>query len=721
MDSDSDDSGDDDEEEEGENSPIEIVAMTVSTFDDPTLPCLTFRFWVMGTFFTVLGAATSLVFYFRPTPFQFSVFFVQLASYPLGVLMAKTLPRKKYSLFGKYFYLNPGPFNMKEHMLIAVAVNTGGSVAYAIDVLAIQRLYYQMDVGALNAIVLLITTQCIGYGMAGFLRNILIKPANMVWPSMLVQVALYNTLHAAESVSRNFNRQRFFFIVFCCAFLYNFLPGYIAPALSSVALLCMTLPNSPVAQVLGSGIRGMGLLNVSLDWTMVGAFGPLYTPWWAQLNFYVGVIIAVWVVAPSLYLTNTMNAQLYEPVMVTQYDEEANEYDINRILRDNYEVDEAKLNAYSGLRMSPYIVFLYFMALAAVASTLMHVFLYYRHTIYRQFRASRKEKEDVHSRMMRAYPEVPVSWYIGIFVAMLVAAIVVCEMSSIRLPWWAVLVAVTIAGFMSLPMGIIQAISNNRVGLNVLSELVGGYMLPGKPIANATFKAFGYMTMFQCLLLVEDLKLGHYMKIPPRKLFVVQVWGTVVGALVNYGLFEWMLWMKGDVLTGKVPDPTGQWATRNSQTYFAASLIWGAYGPHRMFGPESPYRIVLWGFLVGILLPIPFYFLHKRFPGGKWHLVNIPILATGMHVVPLAPPTFIMSSFIIAFVFQYFIYRRHHGWWKRNTYILSAALDAGTQVSTLFIVFGLSTVAFPGWFGNNNNSGNIERCNVDMMRDAADL
>lgn len=42
--------------QEEENSPIPEVAATVSTHDDPSLPALTFRYWVMGVVFSVLLA-----------------------------------------------------------------------------------------------------------------------------------------------------------------------------------------------------------------------------------------------------------------------------------------------------------------------------------------------------------------------------------------------------------------------------------------------------------------------------------------------------------------------------------------------------------------------------------------------------------------------------------------------------------------------------------------
>ena len=50
-----------------------------------------------------------------------------------------------------------------------------------------------------------------------------------------------------------------------------------------------------------------------------------------------------------------------------------------------------------------------------------------------------------------------------------------------------------------------------------------GVILPGRPIANVCFKTYGYMSMAQAVSFLNDFKLGHYMKIPPRSMFLVQV------------------------------------------------------------------------------------------------------------------------------------------------------------------------------------------------------
>ena len=56
-----------------------------------------------------------------------------------------------------------------------------------------------------------------------------------------------------------------------------------------------------------------------------------------------------------------------------------------------------------------------------------------------------------------------------------------------------------------------------------MSEMVIGYIYPGKPLANMTFKIYSTLSMSQALDFLSDFKLGHYMKVPPKSMFIAQV------------------------------------------------------------------------------------------------------------------------------------------------------------------------------------------------------
>jgi hypothetical protein len=89
---------------------VQLVRKIVPLGDDPTLPTLTIRVFVLGLTFCIIGAAVSQLLYFKSNAPSFSSFFVVLVSLPLGNLMAKWLPDKMIYLGPLHFSLNPGPF-----------------------------------------------------------------------------------------------------------------------------------------------------------------------------------------------------------------------------------------------------------------------------------------------------------------------------------------------------------------------------------------------------------------------------------------------------------------------------------------------------------------------------------------------------------------------------------------------------------------------------------
>ncbi|KAG0247617.1 hypothetical protein BG011_001172, partial [Mortierella polycephala] len=190
--------------EEEENSPIPEVAAIVSNKDDPTLPVMTFRYYVMGVLFSLVLSFFNQFFWFRTHPMMISTLVIQLLSYPFGKLMARFLP---------YGILNPGPFSIKEHVLVALTANCAGGTAYAVDITVIQKVWYKEDFGFLANFLLILCTQMVGYGMAGVLRRYLVYPAAMIWPANLVQVALFNTLHKDEELAPGqWSRFKFFLV-----------------------------------------------------------------------------------------------------------------------------------------------------------------------------------------------------------------------------------------------------------------------------------------------------------------------------------------------------------------------------------------------------------------------------------------------------------------------------------------------------------------------------
>lgn len=240
---------------------------------------------------------------------------------------------------------------------------------------------------------------------------------------------------------------------------------------------------------------------------------------------------------------------------------------------------------------------------------------------------------------MRAYDEVPSSWYRGTLSLSLAASIwLVWSHPELQLPIWALFMSILIGLIFVVPVGVLKAVSNTGIGLNVITEFVAGYVLPGKPIANVLVKCYGYMSMAQAQDLLADLKLAHYMKIPPRAMFLTQLWGTIVGCIVNLIVVRIVLNPSNgyrQFLDGSEVDPTSQWDGRKVHIFYSAAIIWGAVGPAEFFAGK--YHVLYWGFLIGAIVPLVPWALYRRYKVKWLKQIAFPILIHAAGMPPQVP------------------------------------------------------------------------------------
>ncbi|KAF4623976.1 hypothetical protein D9613_001694 [Agrocybe pediades] len=459
--------------------------------------------------------------------------------------------------------------------------------------------------------------------------------------------------------------------------------------------------NNVVVNALFGTNTGLGMSLLSFDWGMIAFIGsPLITPWWSQMNTGVGFVIMFWLVAPILYFTNVWNSAYFPISAPINFDNQGSIYAAANILTDGV-FDQEKYSAYSPVFLPTTLALAYGIAFAAFTAVFVHTFLWFRKDIMRRFRSSLKDERDVHSRLMQYYPEVPHWWYAIVGVISFAFFCIAIEIVPTQFPIWAAIVAIIIASVLAIPLAMLQAITNQQVPTQVMHELIAGYMLPGRPIANVLFKTIGFIVSNQAVSFAGDLKLGHYMKIPPRVMFMIQVVAASIACIWVTLVQDWMLSNIEDICT---QDQAQGFRCPGSVTFYTSSVVWGAVGPKRLFSPGAPYSGLLWFFLVGAVSPIPFYFLARRFPLSWYRYINMPIFFAGLSAMPPASGINYASWVLVGFIFNYCIRRFHFRWWMRYNYILSAALDAGVVFAMVIIFFSLQLAKKEGvqlnWWGN---------------------
>lgn len=70
--------------------------------------------------------------------------------------------------------------------------------------------------------------------------------------------------------------------------------------------------------------------------------------------------------------------------------------------------------------------------------------------------------------------------------------------------------------------------------------------------------------------------MGQYLKIPPRVLFAAQVWGTLIGAFVNYAVMAAIVSAQRETLLD--PIGTAVWAGQGVQSSNADAIAWSLAG-----------------------------------------------------------------------------------------------------------------------------------------------
>lgn len=147
-------------EEENDDCPIKQVELTVPKTDDPNMPVLTFRMWVLGLASCILLSFVNQFFWYRTQPLSITSISAQIAVLPIGHLMARTLPTRLIFKGTRFeFTMNPGPFNIKEHVLITIFANSGAGSVYATHILSAVKLFYRRKLTFIPALLVLFTTQ----------------------------------------------------------------------------------------------------------------------------------------------------------------------------------------------------------------------------------------------------------------------------------------------------------------------------------------------------------------------------------------------------------------------------------------------------------------------------------------------------------------------------------------------------------------------------------
>ncbi|KAF8148520.1 OPT oligopeptide transporter protein-domain-containing protein [Mycena galopus ATCC 62051] len=666
--------------------------------------------WFLGLGLSCFGAVLGQIFYFRPQTISVSQLFLQILAYILGVAMQEVIPGPGNTRYGFktpdnpfWRFTNPGPFNMKEHVAITIFASTAGGSALAISVFAADDLYYGIEPNVAVGVFTLIGSQLMGYGLGGIMRAFLVYPTYMVHPSLLPTVQLLDALHHGKKIFLQKKRVRFFWSCFIGIFCWEWFPEFIAPS-----LFCLADRKSAWVSRIFSGAagnEGLGLFALCLNWNYVdhdqhdpqcSSLGALFTPLSTQLSLYFGVLICI-IAFCALYANNVWHGQNFPWLSQELFYENGTQYNQLAILDANFRLDVQGLPWFSSSQV------LYKIGTnLSIGATITNVILWYGRDIVEVIK--RYRAYDPHLAKMKE--KVPMRWYIVIFFGSFGMAMATIYTGHSGMPWWGLIVGILISAVFLPFVVTVYAITGFSTSMQNLVQIISASLMPGSPQTNmqksdATaaryFTLYGFNTLQQALALVQDLKM-QYTKLPPRVTFAVQALGSVVGGLLNYVIMKVILGSHRAILL----DVQGSniWSGQQVQTFNADAVSWGALG-NILYAPSGRYGIVPFSILIGLVVPL-----------GANHVVS-PILCWTLGYLSVGINTSVFSTFLLAVFSQFYLRCYRPRWFRKYNFLLSAALDGGTQVMVFVFTFAVGggsgrVVNMPNW--GLNPTGNPDYC-----------
>jgi hypothetical protein len=137
------------------------------------------------------------------------------------------------------------------------------------------------------------------------------------------------------------------------------------------------------------------------------------------------------------------------------------------------------------------------------------------------------------------------------------------------------------------------------------------------------------------------------------------------------------------------------------QTFNTQAFVWGGLA-NELFSINSRYHWITLSFVIGFMLPLPFWIAHRYFPKLRLDYWNTALIANFIGLLYVGINSVTLAWFAIGAFSQFYLRRYRPNWFIKYNYILSAAMDGGTQVLVFLLSFAVQggagrAVFLPSW------------------------
>lgn len=698
-------------------SPYPEVRTVTSPLDIEDVPIETIRSYILGIIWTIIGAGVNEFFMHRKPRITLTAPVIQVLLYPCGKFCEHVLPDWGFKFRGKRFSLNPGPWTAKEQMFSTLMFNVAISYTYVSHNIYVQKLkrFYNndwVDIG--YEILLMLSSQFMGFGFAGIVRKFVIYPEKCIWPTAFPTLALNSALLKGEKHTENINgwritRYHFFLVCFIGMFLYFWIPNYLFQALSTFDWLAWIKPqNFNLAVVTGSQY-GLGLNPIpTFDWNIIDYNYAITIPFFSQLNQYIGSFIGFFAIIGIFYSNYKWSG--YLPLNDNNiYTNTGELYEVTEILNKNSQLVESKYQKYSPpfytagnlLIYGAYFALYPFSFCYTVItewSTIKNSFKVFYHQLrhLKLWKSNYDGFDDPQTRMMKKYKEVPDWYFLVILVICIVLGILAVKLYPAQTPVWGIFLILVLNLLLLIPICLIFSITGYSITMGVITEVIIGYLRPNSGLCLMTLKSLSYQVDNQAESFIADQKLAHYAKIPQRSVFRGQLIAVFFQCLTALCVINWQINNIPGICTDEAEN---HFTCPKDVNFYSSSVFWGVIGPRRIF--SGLYPILKWCFLIGFLLAPLCAALKRYFPKYTTHFEPSLIIGGMLQYAPYNL-SYLTGGLYASYAFMHYLKKHHARWWEKYNYVLAASFSSAVAFSAIIIFFAVKYHPKPiSWWGND--------------------
>ncbi|KAH9460698.1 hypothetical protein Pst134EB_008861 [Puccinia striiformis f. sp. tritici] len=615
-------------------------------------------------------------------------------------MLSKILPTR-------YHWLNPGPYSIKEDVFATMMAAAAAYAAFGTEIFAPQILFLHAGPGFFLSVTAQFANQLLAICLAWHFRSFLVYPTACLYPAVIPPVILFQSLHGGDTLAGR--RIHLFKLVAPLIGIWEMMPQFLAPAFSAINVFCMALPASKeITNIFGgaSPNTGFGLFSLSLDWTNISAgvngASPMYVPWIAQVNSWIGLCFAI-LMYLSIYKMGPFNSgpkdnfPLLSTSLLTQ---SGKEYNHSAVFMRNGSlspegVEQEGIPSFT-LTFVTSQAFAALLMTSAVTQALIQNWTLIAGIVLPNRDEKNPTCEDPHLREMAKYSDVP-QWFLGgISVASVALGYLCATLAGSQMSIYAMLASVLLASIIVGSIGFLNATTGFNPVVAPACQMIGS-VFGGSVIRSLWFSIFSATCATISLLMAKDIKMMIYTKVPPRKGFLAQICGTIIGVFVNQIVMQIIVAGNEEALIS--PTASGQFSGVSSQALFNEVSTWSLFSSE-LYAPGKRYFFIPASLLIGFVAPLPFLFIEKTWPKSVFGKFNVPLVAGTIQVAINGTTAGRVTAMIVGFASQYYFRIYRPQLFTDYNHVLSAALDGGTQISVLLLSFATGKVKLPNYLLN---------------------